>query len=98
MLSTPETAVLAESNESVPVEDVKIGTVILICSGERIPLDGEVIMGEAAVDESSITGESIPVMKVIGNLVFSGTIIQSGYLKVCCFEKFIFSMSAAAGN
>ncbi|XP_057294920.1 probable cadmium-transporting ATPase [Hydractinia symbiolongicarpus] len=82
MLSTPETAVLAESNESVPVEDVTIGTDILICSGERIPLDGEVTKGKAAVDESSITGESIPVMKVIGNLVFSGTIIQSGYLKV----------------
>ncbi|XP_057294919.1 probable cadmium-transporting ATPase isoform X2 [Hydractinia symbiolongicarpus] len=82
MLSTPETAVLAESNESVPVEDVTIGTIILICSGERIPLDGEVTKGKAAVDESSITGESIPVMKVIGNLVFSGTIIQSGYLKV----------------
>ena len=48
MLKTPETAVLAESNETVPVEKIKIGTLILVCAGEKIPLDGEVIKGKAA--------------------------------------------------
>jgi len=82
MLTSPDTAVLAKTNETVPVEDIAIGTPILICAGEKIPLDGEVIKGKAAVDESSLTGETIPATKGVGSQVFSGTIIQSGYLKV----------------
>ena len=83
MLSSPETAVLAETNKTVPVEDVEIGTLILICAGDKIPLDGDVVAGKAAVDESSLTGESTPVNKEKGNQVFSGGLVQSGYLKVC---------------
>jgi len=82
MLTSPDTAVLAETNETVSVEEIPIGTLILICAGEKIALDGEVVKGRAAVDESSLTGEATPVTKVIGKQVFAGTIIQSGYLKV----------------
>ena len=82
MLSTPEVAVLAETNKSVPVEDVPMGTLIVIVAGERIALDGEVVKGSAAVDESSITGESNPVSKKVGSSVYGGTVIQSGYLRV----------------
>ena len=46
MLQAPEVAVLAETNETVPIEEVAIGSTILICAGERIPLDGEVIKGK----------------------------------------------------
>ena len=85
MLSSPETAVLAETNKTVPVEDVEIGTLILICAGDKIPLDGDVVEGKAAVDESSLTGESTPVYREKGNQVFSGGLVQSGYLKVCIY-------------
>ena len=82
MLSSPETAFLAETNETVPVEEVKIGTLILICAGDKIPLDGVIVEGKAAVDESSLTGESTPVYKEKGGQVFGGSLVQSGYLKV----------------
>ena len=82
--------VLAETNKSVDVKDVSIGTLILVCAGEQIPLDGKVAKGKASVDESSITGESMPVRKEAGSTVFSGTVIQSGFLKVSIFFVFNF--------
>ena len=82
LVSAPSTVLLAETNKSVDVKDVTIGTVILVCAGEQIPLDGKVSEGKASVDESSITGESMPVRKDVGSTVFSGTVIQSGFLKV----------------
>ena len=82
MMITPEKAVLAETNKAVPVEEVATGSLILVTAGERIPLDGDVVKGKAAVDESSITGEATPISKGIGSCVYSGTIIQSGFLKV----------------
>ena len=81
-MRTPEKAVLAETNQSVPVEEVAKGTLLLVTAGEKIPLDGEVMKGKAAVDESSVTGESTPIAKKAGSNVFSGTIIQSGFLQV----------------
>lgn len=82
MMTYPEEAVLAETNETVPVKAVPSGTLILVTAGERIPLDGEVTVGKAAVDESSLTGEAQPIFKQIGDTVCSGTVIQSGFLKV----------------
>ena len=81
-MSAPSTVVIAETNKSVDVKDVAIGTIIIVCAGEQIPLDGKVAKGKASVDESSITGESMPVRKEPGSTVFSGTVIQSGFLKV----------------
>jgi len=82
LVSGPSTVALAETNEAVDVKKVTVGTIILVCAGEQIPLDGNVVKGTAAVDESSITGEATPVSKEKDSTVFSGTVIQSGYLKV----------------
>lgn len=65
-----------------PVEDLSIGTVIVVKPGEKIPLDGEVIQGSSTVNQSPITGESIPVDKEIGDTVYAGTINESGSLEV----------------
>ena len=82
MLKAPPVVILASSGECVPVEEVTIGTAIAIRPGELIPLDGEVVKGRAAVDESSVSGESVPVEKTVGSKVFSGTVNQNGYLEV----------------
>ena len=82
MLKAPQVAILASTGECVPVEAVTIGTAIAIRPGELIPLDGEVVKGRAAVDESSVSGESVPVEKTVGSKVFSGTVNQNGYLEV----------------
>ncbi|HZS17847.1 MAG TPA: cation-translocating P-type ATPase [Candidatus Udaeobacter sp.] len=81
---SPPVALLKEdeSFREVPVEQVKPDDVIAIKSGSRIPLDGEVIAGESAVDQAPITGESIPVEKKKGDTVFAGTINGEGSLDV----------------
>jgi len=62
----------------MPVEDVRAGDVVVVRPGERIPLDGTVESGESAVDESMLTGESMPVDKQAGAAVFAGTMNLSG--------------------
>jgi Cd2+/Zn2+-exporting ATPase len=66
----------------VPVEDLKLGDVVVVRPGERIPTDGMVIEGQSSVDQSSITGESMPVSKQPGEDVLGGTINQSGSLDI----------------
>jgi len=67
---------------TVPAEEVDVGDVVVIRPGEKIPLDGTVVDGESAVDESPITGESVPVDKRVGDEVYAGSIIADGYLEV----------------
>jgi len=62
----------------VRIEDVVVGDIVLVKPGESIPVDGTVLEGESFVDESSLTGESIPVEKTSGSKVFSGTVNQTG--------------------
>ncbi|MCL5421143.1 MAG: cadmium-translocating P-type ATPase [Nitrospirae bacterium] len=80
----PMTArVLKDGKESdVDVKQVEINDIVLVKPGEKIPVDGKVVSGYSAVDQSSITGESMPVDKVPGNPVFAGTFNQSGALKI----------------
>ena len=70
------------SGREVPVAEIAVGTEILVKSGSRIPLDGEVISGGSSVDQSAITGESIPVDKAAGDPVYAGTVNGEGSLTV----------------
>lgn len=65
----------------IPIEQVKIGEIIIVKPGTKIPVDGEIIEGYSSVDESMITGESIPVDKKYGNLVIGGTLNKQGSFK-----------------
>ncbi|MDK2887399.1 MAG: Zn2+/Cd2+-exporting ATPase [Thermoanaerobacter sp.] len=66
----------------VPAEEVEPGELVLIRAGDKIPVDGRVVRGRAAVNQAAITGESLPVQKEPGDYVFSGTMNESGYLEV----------------
>lgn len=70
------------SVETVKISEIALGDVILIEPGERIPVDGQVIEGQSAIDESPITGESIPVDKRAGDAVFAGTLNKQGILDI----------------
>lgn len=73
------TKILADgSEEEVPIREVAVGDVLVVKPGEKIPVDGEVTEGSSFVDESMITGESIPVEKVKGQPVYAGTINEKG--------------------
>lgn len=67
---------------ALKISDIKIGDTVLIEPGERIPVDGSVITGSSSIDESPITGESIPVDKSVGDAVFAGTLNKQGILDV----------------
>jgi P-type Cu+ transporter len=81
-LQPPTARLLREGSEiEVPVEEVRAGDVVVVRPGERIPVDGTVAEGESAVDESMLTGESLPVEKRPGAAVFAGTINRSGGMR-----------------
>lgn len=68
--------------QEIPIEDVLVGEIIVIRPGEKVPVDGEIIEGDSAVDESMLTGESIPIDKVIGDTVIGATINENGSLHI----------------
>ena len=68
--------------EAMKIDQIRVGDVVLIEPGERIPVDGQIISGRSAVDQSPITGESMPVEKSPGDKVFAGTLNQQGLLDV----------------
>jgi Cu+-exporting ATPase len=76
----PKTARVMRNGEEIdiPIETVKKGDLILVRPGEKIPTDGEVVSGTSSVDESMLTGESIPVAKEVGSQVFAATLNRSG--------------------
>lgn len=80
----PKTAVILKDNQelTVPVEQVQIGDVVIVRSGGSIPVDGTVIGGRCAVDQSALTGESVPVEKTIGGRVSAATINREGYIQI----------------
>ncbi|SDB30986.1 heavy metal translocating P-type ATPase [Eubacterium oxidoreducens] len=78
----PQTATILNDGKemSIPIDQVKTGDTFIVRAGESIPVDGRVISGNASVDESALSGESLPVEKEIGSAVSSATILKSGYL------------------
>ena len=82
--AAPRTAVVREANGErvVPVEQLTAGTIVLVRAGEKIPVDGTVVSGTAAVNEASITGESVPIEKANGASVLAGTLVESGAIDV----------------
>lgn len=81
---TPKMAnILREGGEvSVPVSDIRVGDMVIVRPGERIPVDGLVTAGASSVNQAPITGESMPVEKFQGSSVFSGTLNESGRLEI----------------
>lgn len=79
---SPKTATLLINNEEkvIPIEEMKVNDIFIVKPGMSVPVDGEVLSGESSIDESMLTGESLPVDKNIGSLVKSGTINQNGTL------------------
>jgi len=84
MQLTPETALLLEGEEQkeIPAEEIETDDILLVRPGDRIPVDGLVIKGRTVVDESMLTGESLPVTKEEGDTVIGGTLNKNGVLHV----------------
>ena len=84
MQLTPKTALVERRGVQgeIPLEDVVIGDVLIVKAGATVPVDGQILEGSGALDESAITGESIPVDKLTGDKVTGGTINKSGYFKM----------------
>ena len=81
-LAPKKATILVDNVEKVVlIEEVKIGDIFIVKPGENIPVDGVVIEGESAVNESALTGESIPVDKTVGDNVSGATVNQSGFIK-----------------
>ena len=80
----PKTATVLRGGveQEIPVKDVVTGDTIIVKPGQRIPVDGKIIEGFSAVDESAITGESIPVEKQVGDTVIGATVNKSGYFRM----------------
>ena len=80
---TPKTAIVIHEGQEVetPIDEVEIGDVILVKPGEKIPVDGVVLEGHTAVDESMLTGESMPIDKKAGDKVFAATINSNGVIR-----------------
>src|SRR5690625_4060338 len=83
-MAPQEATVLRENGETetIPVEDVVEGDRIIIRSGGKIPVDGSVVSGQASINEAAVTGESVPVGKEIDAKLFSGTIVDNGYIEM----------------
>ena len=79
----PKTATIIKNGKevSIPIEEVIVGDIILVKPGEKLPVDGEIIEGSTSIDESMLTGESIPVEKNIGSTVIGASINKSGFIK-----------------
>lgn len=84
MKLTPKTALVERHGlqGEIPVEEVVTGDVLIVKSGASVPVDGKIIEGSGALDESALTGESLPADKTIGDKVIGGTINRSGYFKM----------------
>jgi len=84
MGSTPHIAVIRQNGaeRTIDIDELKVGDIVLVRAGEKMPVDGRVVSGDASVNEAPITGESVPNEKTEGAPVFAGTVVESGALDV----------------
>ena len=68
--------------QTIPIDEVRIGDTVLVRAGDKVPVDGTVLNGIASINEAPITGESMPLEKVLGDLVYAGSIVESGALDI----------------
>src|SRR3989440_12355048 len=81
-LVPPQARVLRDGTETlIPTSEVQVGDIMILKPGDRVPVDGRIGEGETAIDESLVTGESLPVAKTVGNIVIGGSINQSGFVR-----------------
>ncbi|MGP5218955.1 heavy metal translocating P-type ATPase [Arthrobacter rhombi] len=80
----PDVAIVLRDGEQqeIPAHQVRMGEIVLVKNGAKIPVDGQVVSGTGAIDEASITGESLPVEKTKSDQVFAGTVSRGGFLQV----------------
>ena len=85
----PETAKVKVGDSEVEknVDDVNIGDIVIVKPGDKVPLDGNVILGSSSINQASITGESVPVHKEVGDEVFSGTVNEDGYFEMVVTKR-----------
>ena len=82
-MAPQEAIVIREGNQfTIPVEDVVIGDRVIIRSGGKVPVDGKIVSGQAFLNEASVTGESVPASKKVDDKVYSGTIVDHGYIEM----------------
>ncbi len=81
---SPDEAIIKQNNttETVPLDEVTVGDIVIVKPGEKIPMDGKIIEGKSAINQAPITGESVPVDKTIGDTVYAGTINEEGYIEL----------------
>jgi P-type Cu+ transporter len=79
-----KTAIVVRDDKEIeiPIEEVVAGDIVFVKPGDKIPVDGEIIEGRSALDESMLTGESVPVDKTVGDTVIGATINKNGFLKI----------------
>lgn len=80
----PDEAVVLRDGiqETIPVEEVVKGDRVIIHPGGKIPVDGKIVVGKASINEAAVTGESVPAQKEVNDSVFSGTIVDNGYMEM----------------
>lgn len=80
----PQEAIVIRNgnNVTISVEEVVEGDRVVIRSGGKVPVDGTILSGQASINEASVTGESVPSLKTVGEKVFTGTIVDTGYIEM----------------
>ncbi|WP_292887976.1 cation-translocating P-type ATPase [Methanobrevibacter sp. UBA212] len=73
---------VGDREEIKHVDEVEVGDIVIVKPGDKVPLDGKVVSGSSSINQASITGESVPVLKEVGDEVFSGTVNEEGYLEI----------------
>jgi P-type Cu2+ transporter len=82
LIANPEKGGVGASSVEIPAEQVRVGEWLQVLPGDKIPVDGEVVLGQTTVDESMLTGEAVPVIKQPGDAVTGGTLNQSGTIAI----------------